>query len=65
MIWLLFWNQGPSLMVDYVGHFSAIEIDVVYDKEFFLPSYLEDFVLEAPWMVQYFFHCCARTYVQS
>jgi len=55
------WFKDLSLLVDYVGHFSTIKIDVVYDKEFFLPSYLEKFVLEAPWMVQYFFHCCART----
>jgi len=52
-------------VVDYVGHSFVIEIDVVYDKKNFLLSYLEDFVLEAPWMVQYFFHCCARTYVHS
>jgi hypothetical protein len=45
------WFKDLSLVVDYVGHFSTIEIDVVYDKKFFLPSYLEDFVLKAPWMV--------------
>ncbi len=25
------------------------------------PSYLEDFVPKAPWMIQYFFHCCEKT----
>jgi hypothetical protein len=55
------WFKDFSLVVDYVGHFFAIEITVAYDRVF--PSYLEDFVLEAPWTVQYFLHCCARTYV--